>query len=295
MSAPTISTFEAETVRACLSRHFKSKTGLAETFLYVTDLATAGSYLSQIVANSDFITMDTEHYKFPSAVSETCRLPLITHFWQRRGPFVATVQLSTLDQNYVFDIVAMQQLPRQLADVFASSKMVKIVFDHKAEAQAVSNSFNLPLINVVDIQDLLMKIQSQTVLGVTLSPKSPTCSLFNVAQTFLGIDLDKSNKHRTWLESTLSAEMLEYAANDSAILIRLLQFIGTVWWLRLVSEKGQKRTPALSSDMVPHLVSLLARYYSSDKKAKLYEDPGAFPKERLYFPRKVGQHENRVG
>lgn len=287
MPALTHRSFEATAVRECLIRHFKTEPALAKEFLHITDLKMATSHLHQIVALNDFVALDTEHYKISADVSEKCLFPLVTNCWQRRGPFVATVQLSTTVQNYVFDIVAMRQLPQLLAALFESDKIVKVVFDHKAEAQVISNSFSLSLNNVIDIQSLLMDIDCKPILGVTLSPKPPTSSLLNVAHTFLGIALDKAAKHRTWLEEILSAEMLQYAADDSAILIRFLQFIATMWWLRLVSEKGEKQTPPLSIDTVPYLVSLLARFYSSDKKAKLYNDPGPFPVHLLYSPRTV--------
>lgn len=210
--------------------------------MYVADFATALQECNAIEDGATVVAIDTEHFNFSKRGLSAAKFPFPVRHWDRCGPFVAVLQVSSTKQTWVFDIVALGVLPCKLRNILERTSTVKLVFDNAAEAAAMNNTFGLRMGNVLDLQKLLDQLAHGALIrGVRLNPAPCSASLASIAKAFLDQDLEKQYQRFNWRKSVVPYAALRYAAEDSMVLIRLMQFIAAayavVWPGRMLSEK----------------------------------------------------------
>lgn len=228
-----------------------------QKFTYIADFETAMKSCNEVAKGATVIAIDTEHYNFSYRQLGSNRLPYPVKCWNSCGPFVAILQLSTNDQTFVFDILAMGFLPNQLRCLLEQDNVVKVVFDNNAESSALNNTFGLKMRNVLDLQRVTERLASGCLIpGIRMSAMPASASLANTARAYLGVELDKSYQRFDWTKSNIPFHALRYAAEDSMILLRLVQFLAALY---SVVWSGRR----LSETSVEEVVKLLVREHGS--------------------------------
>lgn len=251
----------------------------AEHFTYVTETDIAGKYLDQLKRKSKFVTIDTEHYNFAKRNYQSCSVPLKTKIWDVCGPYVSLVQMGSIDRTFVFDIPAMGALPEPMRDLLESSDVVKVVFDHRAEAQALMNSFDCEMKSVLDLQPIFKSLDVVPILnGFTINPPPVSCSLSNTVHCHLGAVMDGTSRTKSWLKDPLPHSMLQYAADDAAVLVQLIEYLASA---SEITENRANRFPRVNPNVLGTFVRELQRQRPSQVSPKKYRQCGSFPVERL--------------
>jgi len=261
-----------------LHRHHYGEGIRDNSFIYVSDYVNALRYC-EVLHGLSYVCMDGEHYNYAKD-TDPDTLPLETYCWHLAGPFVALLQITTAEETYVFDILAIGTFPLGLRDLLQGSSVIKVVYDHGSEARALYNSFGCALNNVLDLQDIARQLDYGAMLaGIRLTPGClETVSLANVVQAYLGVHLDKDLQRYRWNGYWLSEDALWYAATDSMVMLRLLEYLAAASWYRSIEEGSVTGPPPAS------LVRTLLLALPRSRRPVLYERPVQdvpFPYEKL--------------
>lgn len=271
-----------ESIRSKLNRELLPR---KDTFVYVADFSAALEYASVIEKNAKVIAVDTEHFNFSQMVMPTARFPYPVKRYNACGPFVALLQVSTKTQTYVFDILAMGDLPGVLKRVLEGSDAVKLVYDHNAEACALNNTFGVRLQHALDLQSLCDKLTRGALIhgvGLNRLPVSP--SLQNTVRAFFGDNIDKGFQRFDWRRTNIPHAALRYAAEDAWLLIRLLQFVAAACSLVWTNWH-------LCDDMVEEVARELVREHGCKIPASVLT--AAMPRTAISGYRVYRVHRNR--
>lgn len=216
-------------VRDVRSRMHQSLERPKQSFVYITELRTAVAHAEKLEQGSKVIAVDTEHYNFSHhQLQRRPRFPYAVKQWNSCGPFVAILQVSTMEETYIFDILALGFLPAKLEKLLKGNTAVKLVFDECAEANAFKNSFGFTMVNVLDMQIVSLQLaHGQLIRGVQTSVTPASSSLASVVAAFLGESMDKTYQRFRWTNVDVPFAALRYAAEDAMVLLQLLQFIVT--------------------------------------------------------------------
>lgn len=250
-----------------------------DSFFYIADYVTARKQLG-IISGMSYICLDSEHYSYSQEDYVEAKFPLETLCWNKLGPFVALVQITTPEGTYVFDILAIGTFPLGLRELLEGTAVTKIVFDHGSEARAFHNSFGCKLTNVVDLQDIVRQLNvGKSVLGIRLRPGPTTLSLANVTWAYMGEITVKAFQKYHWNWNSLSESALWYAANDSVLVQRLLEFLGVAYWYTSVLKGEATGEPTLL--WVRNLVVRLPRSTAKIELSRPPSDGTRFPYDRF--------------
>lgn len=190
------------------------------------------------------------------------------------------LQIGTKDKTFVFDLVALSGLPAKLRECLEDGRILKVVFDHRAEHQALENSFGCKMESVLDLQKVFSSLHEKPILnGFVIRPQPDTPSLWNVVRTHLGFEMDKTFQTRSWMkEEKMPGNVLKYAAGDAAVLIQLLEYLSCAWD---IVEKDEKKKKEVGKDPVGYLVSRLFQAFRSNVSVNQDPPVGPFPEHRL--------------
>lgn len=114
---------------------------------------------------------------------------------------LCVVQLSTRQETYVIDALAADIGP--LGSLFASVANETVLHDADFDLRLLGRDFGIGVANLFDT-----KVAAQF-LGET------TLGLAGLAEKHLGVRLDKKHQRADWARRPLTAELLEYAAEDT--------------------------------------------------------------------------------
>lgn len=248
-----------------------------KSIAYVADMSTALECAKTLEQGSKVVAVDTEHYCYTRRNLNTTRFPYPVKRWNTCGPFVAIMQVSTMNQTYVFDVLALGHLPCQLKNMLEGTDTVKLVFDYHAEACALDNTFGVQLVHVLDLQALALQLAGgRLIKEVRLNKVPSTVSLQNVVLVFFGEELDKSFQRFNWKKSYIPYAAIRYAAEDARILICILQFIATACSLAWPGI-------SLNSEMVENVVETLVQTHGCRVRSSVQAFPeGGLPSNRIY-------------
>ena len=181
--------------------------------------------LSQKLNNVGIVGVDVEYYD------------------EEREPglgMVCTIQLSTVEADYVIDCIYLRDhIQQYLGEMFGSWKIIKLFHGCDSDLRWLKNDFDIDCVRIFDTAraDMLLNGRGQA------------SSLGFLAQKHLGITLDKSYQVSDWRVRPLPQSMLDYARKDSSVLLYL-------WWVMtpIIDKKAAK-----DQTLVVHLAASLAK------------------------------------
>ena len=117
-------------------------------------------------------------------------------------------QLSTRDEDFIVDALALRSRLQVLNNVFADPRVVKVLHGCNRDIMWLQRDFGVCLVNVFDTGQAARMLQY------------PSFGLLHLLQRFCGVTPDKSLQRADWRLRPLSAAMLKYAREDTHYLVR---------------------------------------------------------------------------
>ncbi|KAL4494067.1 hypothetical protein ABPG72_016023 [Tetrahymena utriculariae] len=127
--------------------------------------------------------------------------------------FVCTIQISTVNMDFMIDAMALRSQLNELLNksLFLNKNKIKILHGCENDIKWLKNDFDIDIVNLFDTMFAEMIIKN----------KQQSYSLKNLSQDYLGVELDKSYQISDWRIRPLPIPMMNYARVDSFILLRL--------------------------------------------------------------------------
>ncbi|KAL8238235.1 hypothetical protein R6Q59_019316 [Mikania micrantha] len=154
--------------------------------------------------------------------------------------FTALIQISTRDEDYLVDTIAVHDNMGILDPVFANPNICKVFHGADNDVIWLQRDFHIYVVNLFDTAkacDVLSK---------------PQRSLAYLLETFCGVTTNKIYQREDWRQRPLPIDMVEYARMDAHYLLYIAD--------RLVSElKNQKNENSAGLDDKLHFVSEASR------------------------------------
>ncbi|CAK7348974.1 unnamed protein product [Dovyalis caffra] len=121
--------------------------------------------------------------------------------------FTALIQISTQNQDYLLDAIALHDAMGALAPVFADATICKVFHGADNDVLWLQRDFRIYVVNLFD-----------TAKACEVLSK-PQKSLAYLLETCCGVATNKLLQREDWRQRPLSAEMLEYAQTDAHYLL----------------------------------------------------------------------------
>ena len=120
--------------------------------------------------------------------------------------FVCTLQISTIEKDYIVDAIYLrQEIALYLKEIFEDFSKIKIFHGCDIDLQWLKVDFNIEVMNLFDTGRAFMVINSD----------KNAISLAKLAKIYLNFELDKSFQKSFWAIRPLPKVMLDYARMDS--------------------------------------------------------------------------------
>ncbi|KAF5758660.1 putative ribonuclease D [Helianthus annuus] len=150
--------------------------------------------------------------------------------------FTALIQISTRDEDYLVDTIAVHDIMGLLGPVFANPNICKVFHGADNDVIWLQRDFHIYVVNLFDTAkacDVLSK---------------PQRSLAYLLETYCGVTTNKLYQREDWRQRPLPIDMVEYARMDAHYLLYIADC--------LVSElKNQKNENSATLDDDLHFVS----------------------------------------
>lgn len=167
-----------------------SPRSFAETpFTWVAD-STAFSAMLNKLRSAQEIAIDLEY-----------------HSYRTFGGFVCLMQLSTREEDWVVDTLAVRDEMEALNEVFTDSQIVKVLHGAESDIVWLQQDFNLYIVNLFDTY------HASKVLDF------PRHSLATLLEMYCDFTADKRYQLADWRIRPLPEEMLAYARSDTHFLL----------------------------------------------------------------------------
>lgn len=161
------------------------------------------------------LALDIEHHSTHTYLGQTC-----------------LIQLSTGDQDYVIDAIALRSaIPFLLGPLLTSPRILKVVHGGGSDVLWLLRDFGMRLINVFDTE------KACQVLGYTGRQRS----LKHLLQKFCEVTADKSLQTADWRQRPLSDAQVEYARTDVHWLLCIADCLNK----ELIAADGRAPRPPL--------------------------------------------------
>jgi ribonuclease D len=128
------------------------------------------------------------------------------------GTFISIIQISTIEKNYIIDMLNINNV-EPLKEVFENALIKKIFHDVNFDLSILYTQYKINVNNVYDTQ-MAVKILGDTEIG-----------LGAVLKNYMGIEVEKKFQTADWTKRPLSKELLDYAVNDTAHMIKLKKIL----------------------------------------------------------------------
>lgn len=125
----------------------------------------------------------------------------------------AVLQLAVDNSCLVLHVYHMDRLPKSLKLVLRDKDILKVGSDIKRDGSKLKRDLGLVLEGLADIQ----------LMAKEIDPSMRKTGLKALAQTFLGIELDKTKAMSNWEKYPLTFTQIEYAALDAWIGLKIFQ------------------------------------------------------------------------
>ncbi|CAN7066976.1 unnamed protein product [Brassica rapa subsp. trilocularis] len=121
--------------------------------------------------------------------------------------FTALMQISTREEDYLVDTVALHDEMALLRPIFTNPKICKVFHGAQNDIIWLQRDFHIYMVNIFDTYT------------VDICCEKPQKSLEGLLQTICNVDTDKTLRTRDWTERPLPPKMLRYARTDTQYLL----------------------------------------------------------------------------
>lgn len=146
----------------------------------------------------------------------------------------AVVQLAVENSCLVLHVYYMDRFPKSLKLVLRDKDILKVGSDIQKDGSKLKRDLGLVLEGLADIQLMAKKID----------PSMRKTGLKALAQTFLGIELNKKTAKSNWEKYPLTFTQIEYAALDAWIGLKIFQEMKrhpkNYEEIKFINEEGRK-------------------------------------------------------
>ena len=146
----------------------------------------------------------------------------------------AVLQLAVEKSCLVLHVYHMNRLPKSLKLVLRDKDILKVGSDIKRDGSKLQGDLGLVLEGLADIQ----------LMAKEIDPSMRKTGLKALAQTFLGIELNKKTAKSNWEKYPLTFTQIEYAALDAWIGLKIFQKLKrhpkNYEEIKFINEEGRK-------------------------------------------------------
>lgn len=128
------------------------------------------------------------------------------------GTFISIIQISTLEKNYIIDMLKIDNI-KPLKEIFENALINKIFHDVNFDLSILYTQYKIKVNNVYDTQ-MAVKILGDKEIG-----------LGSVLKNHMKINVEKKFQTADWTKRPLPKELLDYAVNDTAHMIKLKKIL----------------------------------------------------------------------
>ncbi|KAL0062975.1 exosome nuclease subunit [Marasmius tenuissimus] len=129
------------------------------------------------------------------------------HSYRTYAGFLCLMQISTREQDWIIDLLALREEMEVLNEVFTDPKIVKIFHGAESDIVWLQQDLNLYIVNLFDT------FHASKVLGF------PRHGLANLLEMYCDFTPDKRYQLADWRIRPLPEEMLDYARSDTHFLL----------------------------------------------------------------------------
>ncbi|KAJ8080947.1 exosome nuclease subunit [Marasmius tenuissimus] len=129
------------------------------------------------------------------------------HSYRTYAGFLCLMQISTREQDWIIDLLALREEMEVLNEVFTNPKIVKIFHGAESDIVWLQQDLNLYIVNLFDT------FHASKVLGF------PRHGLANLLEMYCDFTPDKRYQLADWRIRPLPEEMLDYARSDTHFLL----------------------------------------------------------------------------
>lgn len=150
--------------------------------------------LAEVLSKEKVFAVDTEHHSLRSFLG-----------------FIALIQISTKNRDYLVDTTALHDVMKILRPVFSNSQICKVFHGADSDVLWLQRDFHIYVVNLFDTAkacDVLGKQQK---------------SLAYLLETYCGIAKNKQLQLEDWRQRPLPVEMVQYARTDAHYLLYIAQ------------------------------------------------------------------------
>ncbi|XP_024451575.1 protein RRP6-like 3 isoform X5 [Populus trichocarpa] len=174
-----------------LEDYYSDHQKMSEFFSYVwIETETQLKDLAHTLSKHKVFAVDTEQHSLRSFLG-----------------FTALIQISTRNEDYLVDTIALHDVMGVLAPVFADPTICKVFHGADNDVLWLQRDFHIYVVNLFD-----------TAKACEVLSK-PQKSLAYLLETYCGVATNKLLQREDWRQRPLSAEMLEYAQTDAHYLL----------------------------------------------------------------------------
>nr|XP_043622307.1 protein RRP6-like 3 isoform X2 [Erigeron canadensis] len=167
--------------------------------------------------------------------------------------FTALIQISTRDEDYLVDTIALHDTMGILAPLFADPNICKVFHGADNDVIWLQRDFHIYVVNLFDTAkacDLLSK---------------PQRSLAYLLETYCGVTTNKLYQREDWRQRPLSTDMVEYARMDAHYLLYIADCL--VSELRLQKNAGPNDKLDLVFEAIRRSNALCLQLFSKELEA----------------------------
>lgn len=138
--------------------------------------------------------------------------------------FTALIQISTHEEDYLVDTIALHDSMNLLRPVFANSRICKVFHGADNDILWLQRDFHIYVVNLFD-----------TAKACEVLSK-PQKSLAYLLETYCGVSTNKMLQREDWRQRPLSADMVQYARTDAHYLLYIANCL--LFELKQVNENS---------------------------------------------------------
>ncbi|KAJ3571226.1 hypothetical protein NP233_g3891 [Leucocoprinus birnbaumii] len=191
---------------------------LSETpFTWVSTPSTLQTMLNKLRASTE-IAVDLEHHSYRSYAG-----------------FLCLMQISTREEDFVVDVIALRDDMEVLNEVFTDSKIVKVFHGAESDIVWLQQDFNLYVVNLFDT------FHASKLLDF------PRHGLANLLEMYCDYIPDKRYQLADWRIRPLPEAMLEYARSDTHFLLFIYDNLRNALLDRATSRSRSSSPPTTTT------------------------------------------------
>ncbi|KAI0739418.1 hypothetical protein C8Q80DRAFT_1198600 [Daedaleopsis nitida] len=173
-------------------------------------------------------------------VATEIAIDLEHHNYRTFGGFVCLMQISTREEDFVVDTLALRQELEELNEVFTNPNIVKVLHGAESDIVWLQQDFNLYIVNLFDT------FHASKVLDF------PRHGLAALLEMYCDYTADKRYQLADWRIRPLPQEMLQYARSDTHFLLFIYDNLRNALLDRAESRaQSRAQSPSSSSAYPP--------------------------------------------